>query len=421
MTRATGIWLTGAFRTTPRGVAMICVLLAFLAAVGAGAAPPPTAGTDDEPKYFAEPNEWQFRWGTDTALTVSNIESGSSNETNDRTTNYDAVWMRLYGRVLYKDSVELLIDIYSANGIAPSIFGLYARLQPRPWAGLRVGILPLVVGGWQERAYPSRQPLINQPLFAQYLLPIRSDTVPKDVDELLGKRALSGTPYSIGPTTGGSWLTLAYEHCWDTGIEAFGQRGGLRYRAAVMDGSPGSAPTKSRDQRTGHSLEGRLTYQIGDALRLGVSGAQGPYLRETINPYLPAGRSFKDYDQRLVGADARVRLAPFELHAEWMANAFESPYVAEQLRTTGYYGELAFTVRQGVQLAARHSGLHFSDVRDASGQSRPWYDNMSRLEAGGVYRSLDDHLTLKAVYQETRWEYRSDVERIYALQLSFFY
>jgi hypothetical protein len=286
---------------------------------------------------------------------------------------------------------------------------------------LRAGILPLVVSGWQERAYPSRQPLINQPLFAQYLLPIRSDSVPKDVDELLTRRALSGGPFSMGPTTGGAWLTLAYEHCWDTGIEAFGQVGGLRYRAAVMNGSPGSAATKSREQQTGHSLEGRLTYQISEALRLGVSGSQGPYLRETINPYLPAGRSFEDFNQTLLGADARFRHRFFELHGEWMTSSFESPFIPESLKTTGYYGELAVIPRQGLQLAARFSGLHFGEVRDSVGRLRPWYDDMTRLEAGGVHRWLDDHIALKAVYQETRWEYRTGPERIYALQLAFFY
>ncbi len=213
----------------PVSHASILLIWALLAAAPGSAQEP-----EAPPAYFEEePTEWSFDWGTDTAFTLSGLEDPSTNATNDRTTNFDALWMRLYGRLERGDQVKLVIDLYSANARSPRIFGLHARVQPLDQLGFRVGLIPLVFGGWQQRAAPSHQPLINQPLFSQYLVPLRNDSVPRSVDELLSQRGRQGrTSYRLG-NDNGRVASIAYERCWDTGLELLENVGRFRYPLGV--------------------------------------------------------------------------------------------------------------------------------------------------------------------------------------------
>jgi len=398
------------------------LVAAALAAAPGAAQPPPSPPPDPEPQYFEKPaDEWRFGLGTDTAFTASNLEDGSTNETNDGSSNLDAIWMRLYAKLSYGERAELVVDLYSADARTPSVFGLYGRLEPKPWLGVRVGMIPLTVGAWQEHAYPHLQPLINQPLSAQYLTSVRTDGVPLSADELLSQRGLGrAARYPAGSPGSGISLGMMYEHCWDTGVEAFGSLGGLRYRASVMEGSPGGGAAKYRDLKEGYSGEGRLTYAFGEALRLGASFSQGPYLLEVTAPFLPAGRRPRDYDQLLYGADLLFQTGRLEARAEWTRSEFDSPWIAETLGVDGYWAELSVRLAPALQLAARYSGLVFDEITAGDGRRLGWDADARRLETGLAWRFMDERLALKAVYQNTRVELDPvRDEDIYALQLSF--
>lgn len=378
---------------------------------------------EEAPRYFAPPPEWRFRVGTDAAFALSDRDPGPTDQTNDGSSNLDRLWLRLYGRLSYQDKAELVIDLFSRDANEPEIFGLYARLEPKPWLGARVGVIPLTVGGWQERATPSHQPLINQPLHSQYLFALRNDSVPGSADELLSQRGLGrATRFSVGEAGRSDAVTAYYERCWPIGAEVFGSAGGLRYRFAVTEGAPGSPVVKTRELRVGTTLQGRLTYKLGSSLRLGGSWARGPYLLSVALPSPPAGRRVSDYHQELYGADLRVEHRALRLHGEWVLSRYESPFVAERLSTHGAYGEAAVRVAAGVELAARASALRFSRITSAAGASEPWDYDALRIEAGGVWRGLDDHLALKAAWQRTSVDRtpRSH-EDIGTLQLSFAY
>jgi hypothetical protein len=394
------------------------VLLLGLAAAAEAQEAQPAADV-----YFTEPASWTFRWGTDTAFNLSNLDAGSTNESNDGTTSFDRLWLRLYGRLLYKDEVELVVDLFSSDARDPSVFGLYARIQPSRHVGARVGLIPLVVGGWQDRAYPHRQPLVNQPLLSQYLFSLRTDSVPADVEELVSQRGAGArSRFSLGAAGSGDASTIYYEHCWDVGVEAFGQVGGLRYRLAVIDGTPGSARSRLTADSAGAGLAARLTYRFGEGLRVGGSWSRGPYLKPDVAPVLPAGTRVRDFRQELYGADFRVKKGLLELNGEYALNRYGTPFVNERLRTHGYYGEAALTLRPGLTVAARRSGLVFADVTGAAGRRRRWEWDATRLEAGAAYRIADDHLAFKAVYQRTRVDaVPRRLEQVYAAQLAVSY
>jgi hypothetical protein len=314
-----------------------------------------------------------------------------------------------------------VVDLYADDQRRPTLFGAYLRVTPAAAFGLRVGLIPLTVGAWQDRARPSRQPLINQPLSSQYLTALRNDSLPGSLDELLGQRGRGrDTRYRLTSAKLNNALTLAYEHCWDTGLEVFGKAGRLRYRAALAEGTPGAPAAKVRGRKSGLSTQGRLTFQATEALRLGGSYARGPYLLDDVEGFLPPGRRLGDSRQELVGLDLRVQHGAFEAHGEWFWNRYDSPFVTPTLRTRGYTGELSWGLAPGLRAAARLSGLMHGEVRDARGTALTWDADAHRLEAGLAYRFAGDRLALKGAFQRTRVFVtpRRD-EDVFALQLSF--
>lgn len=395
---------------------IVCAHGLAVAAQPAPQAAPPAS----EERYFEQRARWQVGWGTEATLTLGSVEQGSTNEPNDGSTPFDAYWARVFGHVRYGEKLELVADVFSAEGRRhPRVFGLYARVQPSPHVGLRVGRIPLVVGAWQDRAYPSRQPLIGAPLLAQYLLPLRTSSFPASVDELLsqsgrGQRA-SFTRVAGG---GGGSVSLIYEHCWDTGAEVFGRFGRLRYRVAVTENTPG-APADLGEQKNGLTPQARLTWQATGAWRLGASWARGAYLARSLTPLLPEGRRVQDYHQQLMGADVRLKQDRVELNAEWMRSEYDSPSIDTRLRTDGFAADAALEAWPGFTLAARVSGLRSSDVVDNRGQGQPWDADVTRFEAGLTYRFFSNHAALKAVYQHTRVDAPAQrKEDVLALQLA---
>ncbi len=402
------------------GIAMTVVLLATL----------PAAAEDDPPRrteagaagegdvYF---HDWEFRWGTDTTLTAASHDGPATTEVNDHASPFSPLNLRLYGRLTWDERAELVVDLYSSDAGNPRVYGLYARIQPSPYLGVRVGLIPLVVGSWQSRAYPDRQPLIGAPLHMQYLVAVRNDSVPAGVDELLSRRgAQRATHFTVGPDGTGHVLTSAYEPCWDTGVELFGAAGALGYRVALMQGTPGSAVI--RDDNSSKSLEGRLTYRFGDAAKVGVSYSRGAYLKRELEPFLPAGREIADYRQDLVGADLQVRLGPVEFDAEWMRSDFGTPFVAERLRNDGFSGEIGVEAIDGLRFAARYSSMLFGDVRTSTGRLVAWEADAGRWEAGVAYRFWGDHFIVKGAFQQTRVDLDpARTEKIFAAQLAVHY
>jgi len=382
--------------------------------------------SESEPQYFEEERVWEFGWGTDTAFTLSNLKNGSTNETNDHTTPFDGLWLRLYGRLSYGKRAELVVDLYSAELSTPSFYGLYAKLDLNRHLGLRVGLLPLVFGGWQDRAYPSRQPLIGAPLLAQYLLNVRAGSVPANPSDLVTRRGPErGDPSRYGAIPG-IWAATAYERCWDTGVEVFGEAGRLRYRLAAMEGTPGASASHSRLNKSGGSLEGRLTYHFSDRVRLGASASSGSYLLDSVDSDLPVGAQVGDYRQDLLGGDLKLAEGPLEVNAEYAFSRFGTPFSeagswgrSANLDTHAYFAELAVTVAPGLRLAGRISGLAFGSIDDGLGGRPRWDANATRVEAGAVYRFWEDHLAVKAAFQRTAVAAEPRrVENLAALQLS---
>src|SRR5262249_32108179 len=135
------------------------------------------------------------------------------------------------------------------------------------------------------------------------------------------------------------------------------------------------------DENRGKTTLGRLGVSPAPWIRIGASGAWGPYLVRDLESPLPPGKTPEDYHQKLVRGDAELLQGHAELRAEGFANAWETPNLGD-LRVRGGYAEGKLTLLAGLWAAARWDVMRFGELRDAGGVSQPWDDDVDRIEAG---------------------------------------
>lgn len=406
--------MTGRTFVVPTIAWALVALLAAPRPAAAQEAPPPS-----DAEVFFEP--WSFDWGTDTTLSATNSQGRETNFNNFGETPFDALVVRLYGKLAWEDRAELVVDLSSHDAKSPRVYGLWLTLRPASWIGIRAGMLPLTVGGWQERAHPDLHPLVGQPLFAQRLVSLRTDSIPADVDDLLSQRGQSrDTTYATGEAGTGSVLALAYETCWDTGVQLFGDAGPFGWKVALMQGAPGAPVT--RETNGAKALEARFTWKLGDAGKLGASWGSGAYLKREVEPFLPAGTRLDDVRQELLGVDGRYAFGPVDLAVEWIRSDYDTPNVAETLRADAWSAELAWNILPEFSVAARASAIAFSDVTAGNGERLSWDADIDRVEAGAAWWFWDRHVGVKGAYQRTRVDLDPrETQEIWVAQLAVHY
>jgi hypothetical protein len=194
----------------------------------------------------------------------------------------------------------------------------------------------------------------------------------------------------------------------------------FEYSVGVTAGAPSWAST-THDDNSGKSVIGRVGFAPSPVIRVGVSGAYGPYLLDALNPKLPPGHTVNDYHQKLLMADLELLVGHAELRAEAARNTWETPTVGDLGVDAGYV-ELKYALSSGLYLAGRLDAEQFDTIRDSTGVEHPWDWNVTRLETGIGYRVTRD-VTGKLVYQRTKRgggdpTVENDTDSIFGVQLS---
>lgn len=328
---------------------------------------------------------------------------------------YDAYGARLFvdGQVNPALTARLQVLLHDASG--PYVHGAYLTWTPKPERDLNVqaGKIPWPIGTWAPRTYSDRNPLIGAPLLYQYHSSLAWSDVPADVDALLAAAGQGATGLGYTGSDADRGMPIVDDSYWDVGVTVTGSRRPLEYAVSVMAGAPGWGSTME-DDNSGKTVAGRVGVQPHPALRVGVSGAIGPYLGDWVRHALPPGRVANDYDQRLLMADAEFSLGPLDLRAEGADNVWETSFAGDLGVRSGYI-EGRIALASGAFLAGRWDELRFDDVADSSGTVRSWDANVSRVEAGIGYRFTRD------VVGKTTWQRTQVAGRpleLFAAQLS---
>jgi hypothetical protein len=239
--------------------------------------------------------------------------------------------------------------------------------QSAPWFSVEAGKLLSPLATYSERRLSTRNPLIGQP--------------------------------------------YAYAANYPLGVKVAGSAGWLDYQAALID-TPASDPDfQAIDPDSAYRpvLGFGVTPLTG--LRIGFTWTQGPYLNREISPYLPAGRQWRDYDQRVMGLDLQFSRGYLEVSGQVLQTRYEVPILGRTDDYTTYFLELKYTFTPRLFGAVRYQDVEASYVDYP--EHNYWYTEIRKfraLEVGVGYR-FSPELLGKVAYQTDHWdetEYRYD-------------
>ena len=212
-----------------------------------------------------------------------------------------------------------------------------------------------------------------------------------------------------------------YELSYPYAIQLTGSAGRADFMVAVMDRpvqrqiylpEPDSSPRPA--------VSAGITPFTG--FRIGAYATRGPYLARQVEPLLPSGHSWRDYDQNVVGLDLQFSRGHFELNGEATKSLFQVPGQHDESGIV-YYIEPKYT----------WSPRWFTALRvERNRNTAVWLPYMAGwfvtdedawdLEAGVGFR-IDPHALLKASYRVERAAEDPTapyiIDRAIALQLSY--
>ena len=320
---------------------------------------------------------------------------------------FDAYGVRLFVDGRANDHLAVYSQFVLRDATNPYAEGAYVLWSPSTARDFHVlaGKIPWAIGTYAPRAYSNKNPLIGTPLMYQYHTNLVWYALPPSVDALI---AASGTgQYGVNyfgvPMSRG--MAIVDDSYWDVGVTVTGSERPIEYAVGATAGTPGWA-TPGQDENSGKTVLGRLGLAPFPSLRVGVSGAYGPYLVDGLQSQLPPGKNVNDYHQELGMADAEVLVGHLELRGEGAWNVWQSPTLGD-LRVRAGYVEAKYSLPFGAYVAGRFDRMRFAEVTNSTGAKVPWDSNVDRYEVGGGYR-FDRNVTLKLVYQSNRTETSDD-------------
>jgi hypothetical protein len=297
--------------------------------------------------------------------------------------------VRVYTQFIFNDATDAHVD------------GAYVMWTPSPARDLHVlaGKIPWLIGTWAPRTYSDRNPLVGLPLMYQHHTTLLWYDFPMNADALLSAAGSGqyGVDYGYGAYSRG--MAIIDDSYWDFGAMVSGSQRPFEGAVGFVNGTPGW-PSTLADENDAKTLLGRVGVLPHPSLRVGVSGAYGPYLGGWLDPYLPAGKTALDYHQKLRMADLEFLFGHVELRSEGFVNTWETPTVGA-LDVWGGYVEGKVTLGAGLHVAARVDRMRFSELADSGGRSRPWDHDRERTEFGVGYRLTRDVIA-KAVAQRNQ-------------------
>lgn len=235
---------------------------------------------------------------------------------------------------------------------------------------VRAGKFATAFGAWTPRRLSWDNPFITAPAAYSDMLPV-VDNAARPLAGLAGRRN--------NPEVRSTWVPIIWGPSYATGVSVFGRTEHLDYALELKNAALSSRPGAWDGVQNGWdstTYSGRLGWRPAAEWNFGTSFSHGPYMLEESQSTMPAGRSYRDYDQTTFGVDAGYAHGPWQIWAELMTSRFDVPNVGGVRVTSGFI-EAKRKVGAATWLAARWNQSWFGEI---PGTSREWDRDGWRLD-----------------------------------------
>jgi hypothetical protein len=327
--------------------------------------------------------------------------TGSDARQLNRNFRGDSPWSTVRARVFAQrwltEKAGFFAEALYDPGSGPRLTGAYVVLNGvagREWLNVRAGLAPSLIGNFGMRSsYFNANPLVGVPLIWQHRTTLDNSGLATAAD-MVRRREQNVIS-----------LPILYDACWNMQWEAMGEVGKLEYSLGLTPGSA-SNPVAGTTEPGTQTLA-RVGYAPIDNLRLGVSGAYGPYIAGPNRDAQTKATSFpgdrKDYDQKLIGVDAEYGTGKVKLYSEAYLSTWEAPLIEEDLTSAAAYVEGRYDFLPSWFAAVRLDGMRFSSIAPTPGADPiGWDDDLMQVESSLTYRWARE-LHVRADWQHTRF------------------
>jgi hypothetical protein len=306
---------------------------------------------------------------------------------------YAAVQIRL-APYFYYDAYDPDHEFYT--GVIQAFLG-YSFHAGNISMVVKAGQLSSAFGSFPPRYDDLENPLLDQPLPYITQLSLNANQLPCGVKDLTSQ-TYGSVWFQCGGAPGAQSGLTPVTLYGLPGIEADMSGYHLDARLQITSGSPvnpqGFAEVGQHEQWTAGG-----GYTIRQGFRVGVSGFRGPYLDQSVAPFLPVGTTVRDFPASGVGADVQWARGRWSATGEWQRFQFDLPNFVQSPPVVASYAELKSILTPRFYLAGRAGWLRAGSVADKQGVTANEFEPaMASYElAAGCW--LNRHQLLKVGYE----------------------
>jgi len=277
-------------------------------------------------------------------------------------------------------------------------------LRLTPWRdgrlNLQVGKFATIVGHWVNRHGTWESPFISAPLAYEHLTGIWDTEAVRSVNQLL---QWSGVRPGLTPAQRAgekrARVPVLWGPAYTTGLALSGRAGKFRASAELKNAPLSSRPTswaKAKKWWTYPSYAVRLGYSPDPRWHLGLSAADGPYLRPSARTTTAPGFGLGDYRQLVFAADAAFAWHHWQVWAELFQTRFQIPRIGNADTLAGYL-ETKYKFTPQLFASLRWNRQLHGTLPDGPRGSVHWGRDVWRVDFAPGYR-FTPHLQLKLQY-----------------------
>jgi len=287
------------------------------------------------------------------------------------------------------------------RGVETNLVQGYVGYTMHPGAAtvvFKAGQMVTAFGSLPLRYDDAENPLMDQPLAYITELPVRGDQLSCGTNDLLWQHYGYVQAGCGGETGGGPGITPVTLY----GIPAAQAEISLRRfdaRVQMTNSSPAypeSWETVSR-QYLQWTAGGGFTIQQG--FRVGVSGFRGPYMENTVAPWLPAGSTVRSFPAIARGLDVEWARGRLSANGELQDFRFDAPNFVVPPRFLAGYIELKGRITPRIFTAVREGFLKTESVLDTQGVSAAEFSPTLQATELGVGYWLHPRVLAKVSYE----------------------